>query len=68
MKMTVVLSAKGELVAAQYGDARQQGQDAGLVAGPRQTLHILDVPNDVAAMQDPQQFLMSIKSHLPKHQ
>jgi hypothetical protein len=67
MKMTVVLSDKGELVAAQHGDAKQRGQEAGLVAGPGQKLHTLDVPNDVASVQEPQQFLTRIKSHLPKH-
>ena len=63
MKMTVVLDERGELVAAQH---RDRGQEAGLVAGPKQKLHEVEVPDEVAAIEDAHQFMLKIKPHLPK--
>ena len=66
MKMTIILNDQGDLVAAHQGDSGRDGNQAGLVAGPGQKLHVVDVPDHVAKAQDPDQFLIDIKSHLPK--
>ena len=65
MKMTVILDNKGVLVAAQHGMG-ERGQEAGLVAGPGQKLHQVDVPDEVVMLQDPHHFADRMKAHLPK--
>ena len=65
MKLTVVLDNKGTLVAAQHGTG-ERGQEAGLVAGPGQKLHQVDVPDEVVMAEDPHHFADRIKGHLPK--
>jgi hypothetical protein len=76
MKMTVVMSEKGDLVAAQQGPISHpervsatggNGPHAGLRAGQGQKLHEIDVPDHVAQSQDAHEFLNKIKPHLPKH-
>ncbi|MGH2633542.1 MAG: hypothetical protein ACRDG3_09040 [Tepidiformaceae bacterium] len=66
MKMTVVLDSKGELVAAQVGAATDRGHEAGLVAGPSQKLHTIDVPDEIVNVSDASQFATRVKPHLPK--
>jgi hypothetical protein len=68
MKLTVVLNEEGRLVGAHHGasTAPGQGSEAGLLAGPRQRLHVVDVPDEVAAIQDAAQFVARITPHLPK--
>lgn len=66
MKMTVILDNSGELVAAHAGEAKRDGKEAGVFAGPGQKLHEIDVPEHVASTEDPARFLESIRPHLPK--
>jgi hypothetical protein len=65
MKMTIILDEKGTLVAAQQG-ADERGREAGLVAGPGQRLHQVDVPEELTSLKDSQQFVERMKAHLPK--
>lgn len=65
-RFTVVLDGKGELVAAQAGSSDRRSQEAGLLAGPGQTMHHLDLPDNVASITDPAHFEKAIKSHLPR--
>jgi len=71
MKMTIVTDAKGQLVAAQQGTIRPPGKHdgsgavGGLMAGPGQNLHEIDVPDQVAKLQDAAAFLKGIRPHLP---
>ena len=62
MKITVVVDAKGTLVAAQQQNG--QSKEAGLVAGPGQKLHELDLPLEAADFKDPQQFLTKVSPHV----
>lgn len=61
---TIVTDAKGELVAAHEGG---RGQDAGLVAGPGQKLHTVELPDDVASGMEPERFVASVRAHLPRN-
>jgi hypothetical protein len=64
--MVLIVDDKGELVAAQQAHHVQGGPEAGLRAGPGQRLHEVDVPDEVAALGEPQQFLAKIKAHIPR--
>ena len=66
-KFTIVLSGKGELVAAQPGSSDRTKQEAGLVAGPGQRMHVIDVPDDVASITEAAHFERAIKPHLPRN-
>jgi hypothetical protein len=64
-KFTVVLDEKGELAAAQVGAGDRHSQEAGLRAGPGQTLHVVDLPDDIASIADAAHFERAVKPHLP---
>jgi hypothetical protein len=71
MKMTIIVDNKGALVAAQYGSSKRSQQadlyqQGGLLAGPGQRLHEVDVPDEVGHLRDAKEFLTRIKPHLPK--
>ncbi len=56
MKLHVVLDHSGQIVAAQEAVTRADG-DAGLIAGPGQRLHELEVPRGVVLNHEkPDQF------------
>ena len=65
-KFTVVLNAKGELVAAQPGSSDRADQEAGLLAGPGQRMHVIDLPDDVASITEVAHFEQAIRPHLPR--
>jgi Cu-Zn family superoxide dismutase len=54
MKMIVIVNGQGELVAAQQSGDAPRGQVAGIVPGPGQRMHVVDVPDDVLQLADPQ--------------
>ncbi|GAB3629380.1 hypothetical protein PTE30175_03776 [Pandoraea terrae] len=67
MKMTVIVNDRGELVAAQQGSDSLRGQDAGLVAGPGQHLHVIDIPDEVKQhLADPKSFAERIQPLIPR--
>jgi hypothetical protein len=66
VKVTAIVNAKGELIAAQEAQLRGE-HDAGLLAGPGQTLHELDVPEDVLKITDPVHFHDTVVGHLHTH-
>ncbi|VVE34855.1 hypothetical protein PCO31111_03849 [Pandoraea communis] len=66
MKMIVIVNKQGELVAAQQSDGGIRGQVAGIAAGPDQQAHIVDVPDDVIKLADPEAFAARIRSLVPR--
>lgn len=62
MKITVVVDAKGTLVAAQQQNG--QSKEAGLVAGPGQKVHELDVPLQEQDFKDAQLFVSKLTPHI----
>ncbi|SUA92628.1 Uncharacterised protein [Pandoraea pulmonicola] len=66
MKMIVIVNKQGELVAVQRGDGGVRGQVAGIAAGPDQRAHVIDVPDDVVHIADPQAFASRIGSLVPR--
>lgn len=63
VKLTAIIGSHGELVAAQEAQIRGQ-HEAGLLAGPGQALHELDVPDDVLKLTDPKAFGSTVLAHL----
>lgn len=61
MKITVVVDAKGTLVAAQQ---KNGDKDAGLMAGPGQKVHELEVPLQEQDFKDAQQFVTKLTPHI----
>ncbi|QHE93331.1 hypothetical protein [Pandoraea fibrosis] len=66
MKMIVIVDKQGALVAAQQSDGGLRGQVAGIAAGPDQKAHVIDVPDDVVQLKDPQAFASRIGSLVPR--
>jgi hypothetical protein len=75
MKMTVVVDEQGNLVAAHHGEVPladtnmilpESRASAGLLAGPGQRLHVLDVPDTLANVMVGQELETHLKPHLPK--
>jgi len=76
MKLTVITDDRGELVGAMQGLARppeatrgpQKTEDfrAGLMAGPGQTMHELEVPDEFGKIADPDQFGERLIRHVRK--
>jgi hypothetical protein len=54
MKMTVITDNAGKIVGtARHGDKSQPGAGAGgPVAGPEQTVHVIDVPEELQNVED----------------
>jgi hypothetical protein len=76
MKLTIITDEQGELVGAMQGHARRpevaqapQKTDkfqAGLMAGPGQTMHEIEVPEEFSKIADPDQFGERLSLHVRK--
>jgi hypothetical protein len=76
MKLTVITDDRGELVGAMQGHARapdvargsQKTEEfrGGLMAGPGQTMHELEVPDSFGKIEDPDQFGEKLIRHVRK--
>jgi hypothetical protein len=73
MKMTLITDERGELVGAMEGhaptpDAAKVSENgdfrAGLMAGPGQRLHEIEVPDELRKIKDPDEFGTSLMSHV----
>ncbi|MFT2017012.1 hypothetical protein ACMA1D_14360 [Streptomyces sp. 796.1] len=66
MKLTVITSQSGEVVAVQQGhasQARKSAEYAVIVPSEGQTLHEVEVP-EVHASHSPQEILRTVAAHL----
>lgn len=77
MKMTIITDESGQLVGAMQGHAPRpdpiKGPEskngdlrAGLVAGPGQRLHEVDIPDAIVKIQDPDEFGDRLMKHVLK--
>jgi hypothetical protein len=66
VRITAIVDAKGALVATQESELRGE-HEAGLLAGPGQTLHEIEVPPEVLEIEDPAKFHATVVSHLSTH-
>jgi hypothetical protein len=76
-KLTIVTDERGELVGAMHGHAprpdRSKGPEtgrdefrAGIMAGPGQRLHEIEVPDELASIKDPDKFGAELMRHVRK--
>lgn len=68
MKMIVITQADGSVVGATYASERRvAGQmDGGLAAGPGETAHEVDVPDEISSIMDGQQLFEKLRTHMGK--
>jgi hypothetical protein len=71
MKMNLIISEKGELVAAQQTPSKSTlaphgAPQAVAVALHGQSLHEVEVPDNLVNVHAPQEFLAGVKNYLPK--
>ena len=74
MKLTVITDEQGAIVGAMQGHAprpdigkpRTDATEfrAGLVAGPGQRMHEIEVPDSLAKIKDPDEFGRSLSQHV----
>jgi hypothetical protein len=77
MKLTIVTDAKGNLVGAMKGHAPRPDTShaptgshefrAGLMAGPGQSLHEIDAPDDLNAIEEPEAFGKRVSALIREH-
>ena len=76
-KMTIVTDERGELVGAMHGHAPRPDQAkgpekgkeefrGGIMAGPGQRLHEIEVPDQLASIEDPDEFGAQLMMHVRK--
>ena len=68
MKMTVITGRGGKII----GTARQTADEGrtpagsgGPVAGPGQSIHVIDLPAELARIEDPEQLFDKLKRLIP---
>jgi hypothetical protein len=75
MKMTVVTDRQGNIVAAHHGEAShpdvstihpESRASAGLLAGPEQEIHVVDVSDTVSHLLSGHEFETHLKAALKK--
>jgi hypothetical protein len=69
-----VITKDGKVVGASLGhhaatpeQGRRLGQQAGLIAGPGQTLHHITVPDELAQLDNPEEFRKQLEPHFREH-
>jgi hypothetical protein len=66
MKVTAIVDERGEVIGTARGSNGDGEVEAGLMAGPGQILHELDVPKEVHEIEDPEQLHKAVRKHLEK--
>ena len=66
MRFTVITDSKGEIIATHRGHASKDNLQAGLRAGPNQTLHEIEVPDEFGDITEPGELHARVKSHMQK--
>ncbi len=66
MRFTVITDSKGEVIATQRGYTSKDNLQARLIAGPKQTLHEIEVPDEFGDITEPGELHARVKSHMQK--
>lgn len=66
MRITVITDNKGEVIATQRDYTSKDNLQAKLFAGPNQTLHEIEVPDEFGNIRDPGELHNRVKSHMQK--
>ncbi len=66
MLMTVITDQDGNIIgAAGHGEGRSDAGTGGPVAGPDQTIHVVDVPDELQEIDDVGEFHEGLRSFVP---
>jgi len=67
MKITVITSQDGKIVGtARRGTAtKPEAGDGGPVAGPGQSVHVIDLPHELEGVEDAGELHRRLKGHIP---
>jgi hypothetical protein len=68
MKLDVIVGRDGKIVGtAQHGiNDRHQAGAGGPVAGPHQTLHVVEVPAELHGLDSAEELHRRLEAHIPK--
>jgi hypothetical protein len=66
MRLTVITNSSGEVIATHRGHSSKDKLQAGLRAGPNQTLHEIEVPDEFDKITNPDELHTRVKSHMHK--
>jgi hypothetical protein len=69
MKLSIITNHNGGLVGTIRGhglSAKQDGMEVGLLLGPGQKIHHVDVPEELAQLANADEFHAKLVSHIPR--
>ncbi|HTF45752.1 MAG TPA: hypothetical protein VK641_17730 [Terriglobales bacterium] len=69
MKISIITDHNGALVGTIRGhetSAKLEGMTAGVLLGPGQKIHHVDVPEDLAKLESADEFHAKLVPHIPK--
>ena len=67
MKVTVITDQSGEVIgtARQLREGNPEAGSGGLVAGPGQTVQVIDLPDELQEITDPDEFHSRLRGYMP---
>jgi|AmaraimetP72IA01_FD_contig_31_10098625_length_432_multi_7_in_0_out_0_2 hypothetical protein len=67
MKITVVAGKGGKIIgtAHQGIKGKPEAGEGGPIAGPSQTVHVIDLPSELEKLEDAAELHRRLKSHIP---
>jgi hypothetical protein len=68
MKITVVTGKAGKILGtAHHGQAaKPEAGDGGPIAGPGQSVHVIDLPHELEKVEDAGELNRQLKGHVPR--
>ena len=68
MKITVVTGKAGKILGtAHHGQAaKPEAGDGGPIAGPGQSVHVIDLPHELERVEDAGELHRHLKGHVPR--
>jgi len=66
MRLTVITNTNDKVIATHKGHVSKDKLHAGLMAGPNQTLHEIEVPDEVENIKDPSERHTCVQSYIRK--
>jgi hypothetical protein len=67
MKLSVITGKDGKIIGtALHGvNSKPEAGDGGPVAGPGQTVHVVDLPSELEKVNDAEELHRKLKAHVP---
>jgi hypothetical protein len=68
MKLTVITGKGGKIIGTARHVERSKPEmgDGGPIAGPGQSVHVIDLPRELERMTDPEELHRHLKTHVSK--